>query len=296
MVLEVKKAYNKLKKGKNQYKFRSFSDRVKLVNVSILGTKTSQKLEPNETHFISAVRHFSDSEPSTIFSSLKRRLLPLSRSLPLLLLNQKEITFILCDGLLSADTTYCYKPTFSLIAALAQDLKSDFAYVDKALETLIRTADPGRPELLELVFTTICFLFKFLEEKFVRDFAADFRANFFVLLSSPKLHIRKFAAESCAYLMRKTPVAEFRKLLNILFDFDKLNIGAKSTKKFDFYVDGLSSLLFYFVKSPYGDFHSNIRIVVKTIFSNFAKSGDNIIFSIEAIKSFLFKNISPNIE
>ena len=145
-----------------------------MVNISILSKQTSQNLDKGETNFRVKLNYFSDTNLSKSFKQLKELLYPLSRSLPTLIVNKSQIVSILLQALSSSDSS-SYKPAFELLTALAQDLRSDFDEFDRVMETFTKFIDPSSPELLELIFVSICHLIKFLEKSIILNFRTIFR-------------------------------------------------------------------------------------------------------------------------
>lgn len=71
-------------------------------------------------------------------------------------------------------------------------------------------------ELLESVFTTLAYMFKYLLRSLLENLPGVFR-SFAPLLSSKRQYVRMFAAESFAYLVRQVSDKKAKKSLARLF-------------------------------------------------------------------------------
>lgn len=131
--------------------------------------------------------------------------------------------------------------------------------------------DPANPEELELVFSCLVFLFKFLAKQLVADIDHVYRserglagapcadrplwgrrAYFVGLLCHKKTHIRRFAAESFAFLVRKVRSERMERVLNALLAPPHEDSGAGG----DAFSDGVATLLFETVRGVEHGFHS----------------------------------------
>ena len=95
-------------------------------------------------------------------------------------------------------------------AALAVDLRQEF-YPELARCSRASSSCCGRrrSSKLEDVFSTLCYLFKYLLRQLLADLLAAFAA-YRPLLAHATAHVREFAAESFAYLLRRLPATRCR--------------------------------------------------------------------------------------
>ncbi|CAG5136903.1 unnamed protein product, partial [Candidula unifasciata] len=135
-----------------------------------------------------------------------------------------------------------------LLVQLARDLQQEFMpHFQDFFNILVRLLAENlqNAEILEQIFQTFACLFRFLWRYLIKDFTTVFSYFSELMLSSQKDYIKVFAAESCAYLLRK--VKHQDELLNMLFG---------SLKTQPALVDGIGLLLFEMMKGVNNHFHS----------------------------------------
>jgi len=96
-------------------------------------------------------------------------------------------------------------------------------------------------DLLEDIFTTLCYFFKFLQKQIVPDMKNVF-ALYAELLHHRKDYIKNFAAESFAFLLRKVPQKQLLDLLEFVTNF------TKEMEDQEGFQDGKSLLFFQVMK------------------------------------------------
>lgn len=128
---------------------------------------------------------------------------------------------------------------------LARDLQADFYPHFRdffvIITSLLNTQDT---EVLEWAFTCLSYLYKYLWRLLVKDIT-DIYSLYSSLLCHSKEHIRRFAAESFAFLMRKVPDH------SALFNFMFADLEAHRAK-----AEGVGQLLFEMCKGVQNAFHS----------------------------------------
>ncbi|XP_078273235.1 small subunit processome component 20 homolog isoform X2 [Rhinoraja longicauda] len=135
--------------------------------------------------------------------------------------------------------------TLCLVVQLARDLQADFYPHFRdffvIITSLLNTQDT---EVLEWAFTCLSYLYKYLWRLLVKDIT-DIYSLYSSLLCHRKEHIRRFAAESFAFLMRKVPDH------SALFDLVFADLEAHRAK-----AEGVGQLLFEMCKGVQNAFHS----------------------------------------
>ncbi|MBN3281355.1 UTP20 protein, partial [Polyodon spathula] len=138
-----------------------------------------------------------------------------------------------------------YQPLLDLVVLLARDLQTDFYPHFREffviITSLLETQDT---EQLEWVFTCLSYLYKYLWRLMVKDIS-EIYSLYSTLLAHTREHIRNFAAESFAFLMRKVPD------LNSLFNCMFLDLEEHPEK-----AEGVGQLLFEMCKGVRNMFHS----------------------------------------
>jgi U3 small nucleolar RNA-associated protein 20 len=107
--------------------------------------------------------------------------------------------------------------------------------------------------LLESVFTTLAYLFKYLLRQLL-DGLVEVYSMYIPLLSSKRKYVRQFAAESFAYLIRQLPPAKVPDAIRgILHEAVKISDstsenGFLGDRKLSNLLHGFSQLLFHSMK------------------------------------------------
>jgi hypothetical protein len=269
----MSKQLNVLKKGANLFKFYSFAERISMVNLDIFRAsahvdKVQAPLDVNETYFLRELEFLKLSADAS-FRHLFYVIRPWSVSLPMIILHLKGIIKAILKFLDQAKPELI-PAVFSLLGILSRDLRSEFyPFFDIILQCFIAKIDEWKnePEQLEALFTTIARQFKYLERYLIKDIKKVFilYKDFFV---TKKEHVRQFAAESFAYLLRKLNSSKF----NEMIDFMISHIPAPSqtpemeTKRREL-ADGVGFLLFYVVQGIKLKFTTSSFELVPLIFS-----------------------------
>ena len=108
--------------------------------------------------------------------------------------------------------------------------------------------DNSKPELMGQIFQTLSVLFKYLSKEMLRDLKS-IRELYFGLLTSRREHIRSFAAESWAFLLRKLKGKELRAEVRIIIS--ALTIDALESPA----VKGVGRVLFEIVRGSQHSLH-----------------------------------------
>ena len=143
------------------------------------------------------------------FSDFKREAEPLCQSLPMLVLHQDKVLASLLDRLVP-EARHSLEALLRCLQALARDLRGDFApsafqRAAEALAALMRANEIARePEILEHVFQALAFMCKWLQRPLAGDLVQALRKTR-ALRRHPQAHVRVFAAQAVAFLLRVAP-------------------------------------------------------------------------------------------
>ncbi|XP_069829345.1 small subunit processome component 20 homolog [Dendropsophus ebraccatus] len=242
-------------KAQNTFKFLTFSERLSNVNIDIIHRidRTESYSEEVETYFYEGLQKWRDLNLTENFVAFYREVSSKCQSFHLLVYHQNAIVQSLKTHL-QVKNSLAYQPLLDLVVQLARDLQADFYphFQDffKAISSLLDTKDT---EQIEWAFTSLSYLYKYLWRMMVKDMPAIY-SLYSTLLAHQKEHIRNFAAESFAFLMRK--VSD----LNGLFNFMFLDLKEHPQK-----ADGLGQLLFEICKGVRNMFHSCASKAVQLI-------------------------------
>eukprot|EP01133_Synstelium_polycarpum_P011979 gene11979-13982_t len=241
-------ASNMRDRKKNKFRFQNFNDKISSIDINIFNKVGDQVIEltnDNDTYFYQTLTVWKELNKTLHFGKFVSNLGRAPATLPeLLLLKDKVINII--KNHLSVPNTMALKPLLSILAALSRDLRSeffaDFYDILKILIGILKTTQV--PESIEELFTSISFMFKFLERQIVADFMPFFE---------------RFASESMAFLLRKLAFEQLDDVLHAMFERVDGVEGQET-------VDAFSYLLFQIVKGVKGRFHSRCEHTLPLIF------------------------------
>ncbi|XP_063786087.1 small subunit processome component 20 homolog [Pseudophryne corroboree] len=242
-------------KSENTFKFLTFSERLANVNIDIIHRINRQEgfSEDVETYFYEGLQKWRDLNLTQNFVTFYREVSSKCQSFHLLVYHQNSIVESLKNHL-QVKNSLAYQPLLDLVVQLARDLQADFYphFQDffKVISSLLNTKDTA---LIEWSFTSLSYLYKYLWRMMVKDMPTIY-SLYSKLLAHQKEHIRNFAAESFAFLMRK--VSDLDGLLNLMF----LDLQEHPQK-----VDGLGQLLFEMCKGVRNMFHSCATKAIRLI-------------------------------
>ncbi|KAJ1163535.1 hypothetical protein NDU88_003993 [Pleurodeles waltl] len=242
-------------KSENTFKFLTFSERLANVNIDIIHriNRTGSNLEEVETYFYEGLQKWRDLNQTQHFVTFYREVCTKCQSFNQLVHHQDMIVQSLKTHL-QVKNSLAYQPLLELVVQLARDLQTDFyPHFQDFFFTATSLLDSKDTELLEWVFTTLSYLYKYLWRLMVKDMPSIYRL-YSTLLAHKKTHIRNFAAESFAFLMRKVP--EQNALFNLIF-----NDLEKNPEK----TEGVGQLLFEMCKGVRNMFHSTATKAINLI-------------------------------
>ncbi|KAM9772369.1 small subunit processome component 20 homolog [Syngnathus typhle] len=243
MKIKSKSAYHK---SENTFKFLTFAERLSNVNINVTHRidRTGSYAEEVETYFFEGLTKWKDLNLTENFTTFLKEVTNKCQSFNLLVFHQKSIVESLKKHL-TIKSSLAYQPLLDLVVRLARDLQTDFYPHFPDFFTLITAMlDTQDTEVLEWVFTCLSYLYKYLWRLMVKDMD-NIYSLYSTLLEHKKEHIRRFAAESFAFLMRKVP--DLDALLTVVFsDLEKNPDKA----------EGAGQLLFEMCKGVRHMFHS----------------------------------------
>ncbi|KAG7264070.1 hypothetical protein CRUP_028590 [Coryphaenoides rupestris] len=203
MKLKSKSSYHK---SENTYRFLTFAERLANVNIDVIHRidRTGTYDEEVDTYFFQGLTKWRDLNLTEHFLALMRDVFNHCQTFNLLVFHQKAVVCSL-KAHLAVKNSLAYQPLLDLVTRLARDLQTDFyphfPEFFLLITPLLETKDT---EVLEWVFTSLSYLYKYLWRLMVRDMGNIYRL-YSTLLAHKKEHIRNFAAESFSFLMRKVP-------------------------------------------------------------------------------------------
>ncbi|XP_077566014.1 small subunit processome component 20 homolog [Stigmatopora nigra] len=203
-------------RSENTYRFLTFSERLSNVNINVIHRidRTGSYDEDVETYFYEGLMKWRDLNLTENFTAFAKEVCHKCQSFNMLVFHQKSIVESL-KTYLTSESSLAYQPLLDLVVQLARDLQTDFYPHFSDFFTLITSMlETKDTEVLEWAFTCLSYLYKYLWRLMVKDMENIYRL-YSTLLEHKKEHIRNFAAESFAFLMRKVP--DLDALLSFIF-------------------------------------------------------------------------------
>ncbi|XP_053321012.1 small subunit processome component 20 homolog [Spea bombifrons] len=234
-------------KSENTFKFLTFSERLANVNIDIIHRidRTESYSEEVETYFYEGLQKWRDLNLTQHFVAFSREVSSKCQSFHQLVYHQDAVVQSLKTHL-QVKNSLAYQPLLDLVVQLARDLQTDFyPHFQDFFLVISPLLDTKDTEQIEWAFTSLSYLYKYLWRMMVKDMPTIY-SLYSTLLAHKKAHIRNFAAESFAFLLRK--VSD----LNGLFNFMFLDLKEHPQK-----VEGLGQLLFEMCKGVRNMFHSS---------------------------------------
>jgi len=252
---------------KNTFKFQNFAERIKNVKIDVYHQTTKTDTlddEYKDTFFREGLEKWSELNCTIDFTLFYRSARPLVQSFNLLVYNKDKVVELL-KTYLSKPDCLCIEPCLDLLVQLSKDLQVDFypLFSDffSLLVDLLRRDDI---DIMENVFITLAYLFKSLWTYIVKDICHVFDWYKCLLKEQRKAHIREFAAESFAFLIRKVKCRQeiFQHIFNQVFVDESLCCG-------------VGYLLFHAIKGIKHQFNFNAKSIIDDLFYLLKQSCNN---------------------
>ncbi|EGG14101.1 HEAT repeat-containing protein [Cavenderia fasciculata] len=256
----------------NRYKYRGFNAKIGKIDISTFNKRVGDRIievqSDNDSYFVMTLQQWTDNNLTLHYSNFRDDINAITymTALPQVLLHKDELIRIIIKHL-QVPNSMALKAILSVLAALSRDLRSEFyesflPVLQVLIQLLQIQPNSGKPvltsEAIEEIFTSICFMFKFLEKYILKDFITLYKI-YSQLFTHKKHYIRRFAAEGLAFLVRKIGVESVEPLLEEMFRL------AQDDSSYS-YADSFSYLLFGTVKGVKGRFHSRTEILLPVIF------------------------------
>ncbi|MCO5578548.1 hypothetical protein L7F22_032391 [Adiantum nelumboides] len=248
--------------GQKRFVFKSFSQRVEEVDLDVFRSLAPLKVEPSggTSFFHESLVSWRELNSAVEFTSVYEQLLPVVQTLPQLILHKKLIINTLMSHL-KLSAIHSLEPILSLIAILSRDLRSDFIFFIPQLlgacVDLFQSGGDRKPEIIEQVFTSVSYIFKYLQKPLCKDVKFILKATR-QLRYYKRLYIREFTAEAVSYLLRSTTNEQLIKGIRRLL----LEAHLKPSKE---NINSCSSLLWYTLKGPGMTLHSRADSVLRLL-------------------------------
>ncbi|KAL5515910.1 hypothetical protein EMCRGX_G001155 [Ephydatia muelleri] len=232
-------------KQKNKFRFESFNERIGNIKIDVVHRvgQVSETPEDRETFFYESLQKWHELNCTQHFVVFYQEVRGITQLLTQLVHHKDTIIGSLVKHLQVKDSL-AYEPLLDLVVQLARDLHQDFYPHFPSLFThLVALSNIHDPHVIQCVFNTLEFLFKFLW-------------RYMLLMGSQKPHIRRFATESFGFLIRKVKDQEW--FFRVVF------MSMASSPEL---AEGVGHLLFEVCKGVETKFHSCTTKVCATMSS-----------------------------
>nr|XP_054775145.1 small subunit processome component 20 homolog [Lytechinus pictus] len=240
-------------KETNRFKFQTFSDRIAHINIDVVHRSKKTQFEPQDadSFFAEGLAKWRELNCTQDFVDFSHEISDQVQSFAQLVHFEDQIVLALQTHLKIPDSM-AYIPLLDLVVQLARDLQTDFyPHFKDFFEIVVSLLDTQDTELIEGAFQCLCYMFKYLWRYLVRDIQDVYKMYSPLLGEERKEYIRRFAAESFAFMMRKV------KDHGGLFDFMLGNLQDSPQR-----AKGLGHLLFDMLKGVRHQTHSSaVRIL-----------------------------------
>ena len=194
------------------HRYEPFNKRVAKLKIDPIHKVQQSRLKEtnddiSQSHFRTALEEWSELNLTTTFTSFLNQVNPLSESLPQILHHTEQIVAALLAHIEKQDPL-ALEALLSLVAHLARDLGQGFEkYFAKTVTLVARVSTTqDDPAVVEACFTCLAWIYKYLSKLLVQDLTQllDILLPYF---SARKEHIRRFTAESLAFLLHKAAIS-----------------------------------------------------------------------------------------
>ncbi|KAJ1513608.1 U3 snoRNP protein [Coelomomyces lativittatus] len=276
--------------GSNRWKFQSFSERIKNIQINITAND-SQALPENENdepNFLMGLRRFKDLNLTDEYVEFSKEIYPFCGSLSLMIYHKEKVISIISRHLESLGSLAA-EPILKLIPMLAKDLRQELEdSFPTLIETLISFCHSKEPDIVELAFQGIVYLMKYLQKYVLREFKYVY-VTLSPLLGNgqkQKPYVRQFISEALAYIIRKISSehlsTHLKTILTSLID--------ENDQRWADYADGISSIFANAVNHITYTLHSSTPYFLRTLLECVLTSPSSIRVD-EAMKQTVHKII-----
>ncbi|XP_052810287.1 small subunit processome component 20 homolog [Mya arenaria] len=253
-------------KTENTFRFQTFSERIKNINIDVIHQirHHDDTPEETETYFGLALQKQSELNCTEYFVNFQREISQQVKTFNQLVHHEEELVSALKKHLL-VPNSMAIPALLHLLVQLARDLQSDFyRHFHELFEILVQVLGSYSRdvEVLEATFSCLSYLFKFLWRYLLSDVKLVYGYFSSLLSQQYKEYVRNFAAESFAFLMRKS------KQPSELFDF-----MFKSLEKEPDTCEGVGRLMFEMMKGVKEQFHSSTTKVFPVLLQKLGPKG-----------------------
>ncbi|KAJ1752902.1 U3 snoRNP protein [Coemansia sp. RSA 1821] len=191
--------------GANTYRFKSFKQRADEIEINVSRRIIRDFDAPEEdSYFAEGVKKWNELNCTKDYTEFLRRVTKYQRSLAQVLYHKNEIVEILQDYM-SMDHELVVEAILDLVTLLARDLQDEILpYYEKLVQRITPLIRSDSVEIVEAACNALAYLFKYLARGLIQDLRPTFNLLSPMLgIERQKANVRRFTAESMAFLIRK---------------------------------------------------------------------------------------------
>lgn len=228
--------------------------------------------DPEEygSYFNEALEEWKEKNLTTHFSLFVRDIQMYVKTLPSILYHKERLVECI-EKHLQVPDSLALEPLLDLTTKLAKDLEAEFyPYFGKIFAAIVPLIKHRDVRLLESVFNSIAYLFKYLSKQLATDLCPTF-AMLTPLLgedNQQKPYIRHFAAESFAFLLRKARGKDLTHIMEYILE----RVRKEPNEEF---VEGVSMLFFECIKQVDHQLHSRGVAIFKELITQMYREDVN---------------------
>ncbi|ORZ06726.1 hypothetical protein BCR42DRAFT_496277 [Absidia repens] len=262
-----------LGQGANRFKYRSFNSRVESIKVDIVRRSrlVEDEIDENGSFFNESLQSWKELNLSKQFTLFSREIQPYCKTLPSILHHKDKIVDTLEKYLVDRNSL-ALDGLLDLVTKLAKDLEGEFyPYYPRMLKCMLPLVYHQDVKLLECLFNSMAYLFKFLSRQILPDICDTFDMLSKLLGEdiTTKPYVRHFSAEAFAFLMRKIRGQGLKKLVQHILDALHKDPSLQ-------YTEGLSMLFFESMKQIDNRLHSRAESIYHELYSQVCSSSGPI--------------------
>lgn len=278
----------KTTQSSRKHAFLSFKERVDSIKIEPtlnLNKRVYDEVEDTSSHFISTLQHWQEVNLSGNFTDFVYEVRKYSNSLPQVIYHQQKI-FDSLHKHISENNPHSIQPLLELLSQFVHDLGSDYMkYYEDTLKLLTNLALEITPNelqnninasnLLEWVFNSLTFIFKYLSKDLIQDFKSTFENLLPILTLQKKLYISRFCAEALSFLIKKMKPAQLNDVIKFLL-VDNATLVTENNN----FADSLIVIFAEAIKTTKEAFHSKANMIFERLINiSLQNLNSNIVLS-----------------
>ncbi|KAJ1805411.1 U3 snoRNP protein, partial [Coemansia sp. RSA 2599] len=241
--------------GANTYRFKSFKQRADEIEINVARRLVRDFGEPedSQSYFAECIGKQAELNCTRDYTEFYNRVKNYHQSLAQVLYHKDEVVSVI-EGYLSLDHELVLESMLDLVTALARDLQDEIMpYFERLVTKIAPLVKADIAEVVEAACNALAYLFKYLSKFLIGDLRPTFDLLTPLLgVEKQKANVRRFAAESLAFLIRKLRGDSLQQFVHHVL----ASLSECPSTRLDSYRDGLSLLFFECMRGVKDELHS----------------------------------------